>query len=1108
MKIIFFILLSLLIFSGCGDTVDDAEVASDDQGVIYSYNSVVDPDLPALITSAYGTNLTFKVDNNIQIIDSGDLDPNYFTFEDGNFTWTPQSTDVGEHYLVLSDGNNTQDLTLVIVTDLVAPTGLTASQGSSSSYIELDYDDDYYQYNIYYSAEEDSEYTLLATTYSSNYRHYLTDSDKLLSLTYYYRVQGIDYYGAYSEKTDAVSGYVVPATPSSVTVSLGSSVNELEVTWNSSNENMLYYIYRSTDCSSSGYDKINETAVSGNSYLDDSVSIGDTYCYKVSALYNGYETSKSNASSSIEVTPPAVTNIEIAGTISSIDLTWDAIEGISSYNIYRSDTYYGTYSLLTTVSTSSYSDSVDYLDTKYYKVFAEHNDVESISFTYDGYSYIYVTAEVAPPSDINVSQGEYTDRVVISWSGNPNAETYTLYRATSESGYYTSILSDTNLTTYEDTSIDIDAPYFYKLISTYKGDDGYYSDVYLGFYGSIGVKEVFFADLNTPYLMVMDSKDSIYIIDDSDNAIYKITQDGVKTTFASNINNVYGLGIDSSDNIYISDTNNNTVYKITQSGVKEVVYSDLLYPYGIAFDSNDNMYIADYGNSAVVKITQDGDVDTFSSSVSYPEGITIDSNDNIYVLDTYYDYVYKITQDGSINQFDSGITTPEQLTVDSNDNIYVTDESSNVVYKITQDETQTTLASDFYYMEGIATDSSDSVYVSDSYYDTIIKVTTLRSKVPYGLALSSGILNWQPARDALSYNIYKSSSSDGVYELLENSTTTSYTPIDSDAFFKVKGVKADDSETEFSNVTYPIPVSPTAVTLTSNVNSVTLNWEAGNTSTYNVYRSSRYYGTYELLGAVDGTSYTDSNIAYRTTYYYKVTALFGSEESDLASTSYFSEYVTVAPPTNVTATSGIYIDKISISWDENNESESYTVYRSTSEDGYYSSIASDITAFSYDDSSGSAGVVYYYKVKSKNGYYLGDDYSDVASGYYGNLPVLIDTFSGDWTSDALTYNSSPSSYKSADITNNEETCTETTIIGAGELSFYWKVSSESGWDYLNFYVDGTVQTGSISGSITWTQKTYTQTGSGDHTYKWCYSKDSAVSSLDDAGWIDDVYFQQ
>jgi cysteine-rich repeat protein len=70
------------------------------------------------------------------------------------------------------------------------------------------------------------------------------------------------------------------------------------------------------------------------------------------------------------------------------------------------------------------------------------------------------------------------------------------------------------------------------------------------------------------------------------------------------------------------------------------------------------------------------------------------------------------------------------------------------------------------------------------------------------------------------------------------------------------------------------------------------------------------------------------------------------------------------------------------------------------------------------------------------------------------------------------------------------------------LSFWWMVSSEGGWDYLSFYLDGAYQTG-ISGGVSWQQMQY-NLGAGNHNLQWIYSKDFSITSGSDAGWIDDV----
>ena len=93
-----------------------------------------------------------------------------------------------------------------------------------------------------------------------------------------------------------------------------------------------------------------------------------------------------------------------------------------------------------------------------------------------------------------------------------------------------------------------------------------------------------------------------------------------------------------------------------------------------------------------------------------------------------------------------------------------------------------------------------------------------------------------------------------------------------------------------------------------------------------------------------------------------------------------------------------------------------------------------------------------------------------------------------------------------DINDNQVTTLEVTrdITNNGTISFYWKVDSESNYDYLTFYLDGT-QIQEISGTVGWTQVT-TNVSSGSHTFKWEYDKDYSVSNGLDTGWIDNIIF--
>ena len=107
-----------------------------------------------------------------------------------------------------------------------------------------------------------------------------------------------------------------------------------------------------------------------------------------------------------------------------------------------------------------------------------------------------------------------------------------------------------------------------------------------------------------------------------------------------------------------------------------------------------------------------------------------------------------------------------------------------------------------------------------------------------------------------------------------------------------------------------------------------------------------------------------------------------------------------------------------------------------------------------------------------------------------------------WANDTSTYWYDEDSARSGNISNNQDTWMQTTVQGPGLLSFYWKVSSESGYDFLRFYIDAEQQD-RISGEVDWQEKTYSLS-SGNHTISWVYEKDGSVSRGSDCGWVDKI----
>ena len=98
--------------------------------------------------------------------------------------------------------------------------------------------------------------------------------------------------------------------------------------------------------------------------------------------------------------------------------------------------------------------------------------------------------------------------------------------------------------------------------------------------------------------------------------------------------------------------------------------------------------------------------------------------------------------------------------------------------------------------------------------------------------------------------------------------------------------------------------------------------------------------------------------------------------------------------------------------------------------------------------------------------------------------------------------------RSGAIGDSESSSIEMTVVGAGEIGFWWKSSSEISrnrkFDYVSFLIDGDEQSW-MGGEIDWTNEVFAVTGSGVHTFKWVYQKnDNGLTKGEDCAWLDGV----
>ena len=81
---------------------------------------------------------------------------------------------------------------------------------------------------------------------------------------------------------------------------------------------------------------------------------------------------------------------------------------------------------------------------------------------------------------------------------------------------------------------------------------------------------------------------------------------------------------------------------------------------------------------------------------------------------------------------------------------------------------------------------------------------------------------------------------------------------------------------------------------------------------------------------------------------------------------------------------------------------------------------------------------------------------------------------------------------------------EINVVRNDSISFYRKVSSETGFDFLTFYIDDVPQT-RWSGEQDWQREVF-PVSVGFHTFVWEYSNDQSETDGENTAWIDDIVF--
>lgn len=145
-----------------------------------------------------------------------------------------------------------------------------------------------------------------------------------------------------------------------------------------------------------------------------------------------------------------------------IVISWQAVELATRYEIERAETEDGPYTLVGTSSTTSYSDAVETEGKWYWYRVRACNDAGCGPWSAPVRGY---AGRPPAPENVEASQGEFDDRIRISWKPVPGATHYHLFRDRDEKGTYPRIAQFVEESVWYDTTVQPATWYWYKVVA-------------------------------------------------------------------------------------------------------------------------------------------------------------------------------------------------------------------------------------------------------------------------------------------------------------------------------------------------------------------------------------------------------------------------------------------------------------------------------------------------------------------------------------------------------------------------------------------------------------------------------------------------------------------
>ena len=277
-------------------------------------------------------------------------------------------------------------------------------------------------------------------------------------------------HGTWNEVDDAID--ILSKTLENMIIKIGNVENvkaqasdykTITLSWDKANNAQSYNVYRKAYSSNTFKLVAN---VTDSSYISSGVMTGKEYQFKVAAVYGNREGKYSSivaCTTQLEGTPQL--SIKKVGK-SRFTLSWTSIDGATRYIVYRKRNDDKMKKVLTLGAKELTYTTAELPHGNYQFVLkaGRYDSVDRVMS--DASNTVKGSVEKLVPS---VQLSAATKAVKVTWSKVEGVTHYQVYRATSETGKYTKLITTTD-TSYNDKALKTGKKYFYKVrgYKTYK----------------------------------------------------------------------------------------------------------------------------------------------------------------------------------------------------------------------------------------------------------------------------------------------------------------------------------------------------------------------------------------------------------------------------------------------------------------------------------------------------------------------------------------------------------------------------------------------------------------------------------------------------------------